>query len=137
VSKVIATGAALLVTMQAYAYAAQNPVAKGAAPTSSKAPPQRTQDIPKPPPIGQPPPKNQVVLPPPVQPAPRTIEQRIQNPQLRDLREPLPPPKQQGLTPLDRVGPAPGPERPVQPPPSNRSQEPPPTGIEPTYKSTF
>lgn len=42
-SKVVATGAPLLMTMQAFAYAAQNTGAKGAkgsGPTSPKAPPQ-------------------------------------------------------------------------------------------------
>src|SRR3954465_15897250 len=89
--------------------------------------------IPKPPPPGQPPPRNQVVLPPPVQSAPRTIPQRIENPQVRDFRDPLPPPKQQGLTPLDRVGPSTQ-STPMPQPPSNPSQQLPPSGVGPTYK---
>lgn len=103
-----------------------------------KAPPApAARDIPRPAPYNQPPPKNTVVLPKPIEQPPRTIEQRIQNPQVRDFRDPLPPPKREGFTPLERVGPAPGPDKPVQPPPSNRSQQPPPSGVGPTYRQTF
>lgn len=100
------------------------------------APPPKLQDIPRPPPPGQPPPKNTVVLPPPVQPQPRTIPQRIENPQLRDLRDSLPPSKPQGVT-IDRVGPAKPPDRPEPQQPTNPSQAPPPSTVGPVIKKTF